>query len=222
MILGGLVAVALFAALIGPYFINWNDYKGTFEAEAEKILGQPVRVVGTASATLLPLPSLTFTQVQVGETEGAPMMTVEHFDVTIELMPLLEGEIRVVSMKLGKPHVKISVDDSGTVDWLLRTEASKALNPEKVVLEDAEIVECPQGQSGDADAGAIGAPLRIGVGKLYLDTPPGQRQRRAHPTDATADHQGLADHRSPPAPALRPGLATSPCRGSFRRAGRCR
>ena len=63
MILGGLVVVALFAALIGPYFINWNDYKGTFEAEAEKILGQPVRVVGTASATLLPLPSLTFTQV---------------------------------------------------------------------------------------------------------------------------------------------------------------
>lgn len=141
MILGGLVAVALFAALIGPYFINWNDYKGTFEAEAEKILGQPVRVVGTASATLLPLPSLTFTQVQVGDTEGAPMMTVEHFGVTIELMPLLEGEIRVVSMKLDKPHVKISVDDSGTVDWLLRTEASKALNPEKVVLEEAEIVD---------------------------------------------------------------------------------
>ena len=71
VILGGLVAVALFAALIGPYFINWNDYKGTFEAEAEKILGQPVRVVGTASATLLPLPSLTFTQVEVGDTEGA-------------------------------------------------------------------------------------------------------------------------------------------------------
>jgi hypothetical protein len=141
VILGGLVAIALFAALIGPYFINWNDYKGTFETEAEKILGQPVRVVGTASATLLPLPSLTFTQVQVGDTEGAPMMTVEHFDVTIELMPLLEGEIRVVSMKLDKPHVKISVDDSGTVDWLLRSEASKALNPEKVVLEDAEIVD---------------------------------------------------------------------------------
>lgn len=141
MILGGLVAVALFAALIGPYFINWNDYKGTFEAEAEKILGQPVRVVGTASATLLPLPSLAFTQVEVGDTEGAPMMTVEKFDVTIELMPLLEGEIRVVSMKLQKPHVKISVDDSGTVDWLLRTEASKALNPEKVVLEDVEIID---------------------------------------------------------------------------------
>lgn len=133
--------MALFAALIGPYFINWNDYKGTFEAEAEKILGQPVRVAGTASATLLPLPSLTFTQVEVGDTEGAPMMTVDKFDVTIELMPLLEGEIRVVSMKLDRPHVKISVDDSGTVDWLLRSEASKALNPEKVVLEDAEIVD---------------------------------------------------------------------------------
>ena len=130
LILGGLVAIALFTALIGPYFVNWNDYKSTFEAEAEKILGQPVRVAGTAKATVLPSPSLTFTNVQVGDTEGEPMMTVERFDVTIELMPLLQGEIHVISMKLQKPHVRIAVDDSGTVDLLIRSEASKALDPE--------------------------------------------------------------------------------------------
>ena len=62
------MVIALFAALIGPYFVNWNDYKSTFEAEAEKILGQPVRVAGTAKATVLPSPSLTFTDVQVGDT----------------------------------------------------------------------------------------------------------------------------------------------------------
>ena len=141
LILGGLVAIALFAALIGPYFVNWNDYKSTFEAEAEKILGQPVRVAGTAKATVLPSPSLTFTDVQVGDTEGEPMMTVERFDVTIELMPLLQGEIHVISMKLQKPHVRIAVDDSGTIDWLIRSEASKALDPEKVALDNVEIAD---------------------------------------------------------------------------------
>ncbi|HMN86585.1 MAG TPA: AsmA family protein [Bauldia sp.] len=139
LILGGLLVIALFAALVGPWFINWDDYKANFEAEAEKILGQPVRVDGSAKASILPSPSLTFTDVKVGDTEGRPMMTVEKFSVTIELMPLLEGEIRVVTMKIEKPVVTVSTDDSGNIDWLLRTEASKALDPDKVVLDDVEI-----------------------------------------------------------------------------------
>ena len=67
------------------------------------------------------------------------MMEVDRFEATIELMPLLQGEIRVVSMKLERPRVRVMVDDSGTVDWLIRTEASKSLDPDKVVLEDVEI-----------------------------------------------------------------------------------
>ena len=34
--IGGLIVIALFAALIAPWFINWDDYKANFEAEAEK------------------------------------------------------------------------------------------------------------------------------------------------------------------------------------------
>jgi uncharacterized protein involved in outer membrane biogenesis len=135
------VVVALFAALIAPWFVNWNDYKTTFEAEAGRILGQPVIVDGSASASILPSPSLTFTDVRVGDSEGKPMMTVDRFEVTIELMPLLQGEIRVVSMKLRKPVVSVSVDDSGAVDWLRRNEASQTLDPDKVVLENVEIAD---------------------------------------------------------------------------------
>ncbi len=135
------MVIALFAALIGPYFVNWNDYKSTFESEAEKILGQPVHVAGTAKATLLPSPSLTFTNVQVGDTEGQPMMTVDRFAVTIELMPLLQGQIHVISMRLEKPRVRVAVDDAGRIDWQLRSEASKALDLEKVALDDVEIVD---------------------------------------------------------------------------------
>ncbi len=69
------------------------------------------------------------------------MMTVDRFEVTIELMPLLQGEIRVTSMKLRRPIASVSVDDSGTVDWFLRNEASKSLDPDRVVLENVEISE---------------------------------------------------------------------------------
>jgi len=151
VIFGGLVVIALFAALIGPWFINWNEFKANFEAEASRILGQPVRVLGSADASILPSPSLTFTNVQVGDTEGQPMMTVERFAVTIELMPLLGGEIHVVSMKLEKPVVRVSVDDSGQVDWLLRSSPSGQLNPESVALNGVEVKD---GRIYYTDAGA--------------------------------------------------------------------
>ncbi|MEO8669499.1 MAG: AsmA family protein, partial [Bauldia sp.] len=185
VILGGLVVIALFAALIAPWFINWNDYRGGFEAEAGRILGQPVKVAGSASASILPSPSLTFTNVRVGDIEGRPMMTVDRFEVTIELMPLLQGEIRVTSMKLRRPVATVSVDDSGTVDWFLRNEASKTLDPDRVVLENVEISE---GQvtyndartgiarvferiNGQVEAGSLYGPWR--VDGSYLDN--GQR-----------------------------------------------
>ena len=143
--------MALFAALIAPWFINWNDYKGNFEAEAEKILGQPVHVDGSADASILPTPSLTFTDVRVGDIEGQPMMTVKRFSVTIELMPLLQGEIHVISMRLDKPVVRVSVDDAGQVDWMLRSAASQSLKPESVVLSDVEVKD---GTLIYADAGS--------------------------------------------------------------------
>jgi len=133
--------IALFAALIAPWFVNWNDYKGTFEAEAGRILGQPVTVVGSARASILPSPSLTFGDVRVGDVDGKPMMTVDRFEVTIELMPLLQGEIRVVSMKLRRPVVTVMVDDSGGIDWLARSEASQKLDPDKVILENVAITD---------------------------------------------------------------------------------
>jgi len=58
--------VALLAALIGPYFIDWNQFRPQFEAEASKVVGAPVRVAGDLSARLLPTPSLGLRYVVVG------------------------------------------------------------------------------------------------------------------------------------------------------------
>ena len=50
--------IALLAALIGPYYIDWNQFRPQFEAEAGKIIGVPVRVAGELDARLLPAPTL--------------------------------------------------------------------------------------------------------------------------------------------------------------------
>ncbi|MCR4283172.1 MAG: AsmA family protein, partial [Bauldia sp.] len=149
---GGAIVFALFAALIVPWFVNWDDYKTTFEHEAGRILGHPVHVIGSAKASILPSPSLTFTDVQVGQPNAPPMMTVDRFEVTIELMPLLQGQIRVVAMRLDRPVVRMSVDENGVLDWLRRSTDAETLDPDKVVLAAATIDEGP-GAYSDAGTG---------------------------------------------------------------------
>ena len=56
--------IALLAALIGPYFIDWNQFRPQFEAEATRIIGAPVRVGGELDARLLPAPSLRLRSVR--------------------------------------------------------------------------------------------------------------------------------------------------------------
>src|SRR4029078_7686126 len=118
LILGMVVVVALFAALIVPFFIDWDNYKETFQREAEPILGQPVHVTGKAEARLLPSPSVTFDNVEVGDREGKPMMTIGRFTATLELISLLQGYVYVVGMSVERPEVNVSIDDAGNIDWL--------------------------------------------------------------------------------------------------------
>src|SRR5947208_15916570 len=58
--------IALIAALVGPYFIDWNQFRPQFEAEATRIIGTPVGVGGKPDARLLPAPSLQLPSVVVG------------------------------------------------------------------------------------------------------------------------------------------------------------
>ncbi|MBN9000430.1 MAG: AsmA family protein, partial [Rhizobiales bacterium] len=122
-----------------PWFIDWNAYRSTFERETEKILGQPVHVAGSADVTLLPMPSLTFTDVQVGPDPANPLMSVDSFSLHVELFPLLTGSFKVVDMAIERPRINVTVEADGSIDWLTRSEASKALDPDAVTLQRVEI-----------------------------------------------------------------------------------
>ena len=93
-----MIAVLL-AALIGPFFIDWTAYRSTFEDYGERLLGHRVAVMGDAEMRLLPTPTLTFSDVRVGEPED-PLLAVSRFAVRIELPPLLKGEVRIIDMTL--------------------------------------------------------------------------------------------------------------------------
>ncbi|MDS1135695.1 AsmA family protein [Nitratireductor indicus] len=137
---GGLVVLALTAALVAPYFIDWNHYRSAFEREAGRVLGREVRVEGTARARMLPFPSLTFTDVVVaGETPQAPSMTVEEFSMDAELAPFLRGEVLIFDMRLVRPKARISVAADGAIDWAVRPTGP--FDARQVTLEKVSIVD---------------------------------------------------------------------------------
>lgn len=130
----------LTAVLVVPYFIDWTSYKAEFEREASRILGRDVVVRGSARARLLPLPSVTFTDVEVAGTKpGEPAITVETFSMDAELAPFLRGELLIFDMRIERPKARIAIDENGTVDWALRP--STPFDASQVTLEKVSIVE---------------------------------------------------------------------------------
>jgi uncharacterized protein involved in outer membrane biogenesis len=127
------LVLALFSALIAPYFIDWSSYRTAFEAEASRIVGQQVKVRGEADARLLPFPSVTFSDVTVGD-DSAPAMTVRRFSMDAELAPFLSGEVRIFDMRVEEPDVVVRILEDGSLDWALKR---KPTTPgDTVVLEN--------------------------------------------------------------------------------------
>lgn len=143
VIVGGLFVLVLLAALVVPPFVDWTNYKADFEREASAILGRPVTVHGTATARLLPFPSVTFSDVSVaGGTGGQPAMTVETFSMDAELAPFLRGEVLIFDMRLVRPKAVIDVAGDGTVDWAVRPSSpfdAGQVSIEKLTVTEGEV-----------------------------------------------------------------------------------
>ncbi len=138
VLVGSLVVVALFSALLAPYFVNWERFTADFERQASRIVGQPVTVGGKSNLRLLPLPFVSFEELKVGQNEdGTPLMTVERFSLNMELFPFLSGEVRIVEMAMLRPKVNLKVADNGTIAWTSPQEV--VVNPEQINIEKLSV-----------------------------------------------------------------------------------
>ncbi len=161
----------LFTALIAPYFIDWTAYKTDFEQQASRIIGQKVVVDGNADVRLLPLPSISFSQVSVGQNSAdEPMMTVERFSANVELMPFLSGEIRIVDMALDSPVFNLEIGENGQIAWTDRQEL--LVDPDQVKLDRLQISNAAFNLEGVAPDRIIrGENINANVSALSLYGP---------------------------------------------------
>jgi uncharacterized protein involved in outer membrane biogenesis len=113
--------IALIAALVGPYFIDWNQFRPQFEAEAARVVGAPVRVSGALDARLLPTPSLRLRSVAIGGLNDLGKLRAGKLDVEFSLGSLLRGEWRATELTVNDAALDLSLDAQGRLDWLAPT-----------------------------------------------------------------------------------------------------
>jgi AsmA-like C-terminal region/AsmA family len=109
--------IALIAALVGPYFIDWNQFRPQFEAEATRVLGAPVRVGGALDARLLPTPSLRLRSVVVGGANDLGKVRADKLDVEFSLGSLMRGEWRANELTINGLSLDLGLDPQGRIDW---------------------------------------------------------------------------------------------------------
>lgn len=132
--LGSVIVLGLFFVLLAPYFIDWDQFTDEFETQTTRILGQPVDVGGRPNLRILPFPHLSFENLSIGaNADGSPLMTVERFSITAELLPLLSGDVKIVEMAMHRPHVDLQIEDDGTIAWT--NPEQFPVNPEQVNIE---------------------------------------------------------------------------------------
>src|SRR5262245_49161783 len=105
---GGILILLIAAALIAPFFINLNDYKGMIEAQAKQATGRDLKIEGPISLSLLPRPSVSVSGIKFGNAPGgtAPNMAeIESATVKVALMPLLSHRAEVTSIVLNRPTI---------------------------------------------------------------------------------------------------------------------
>lgn len=135
--LGIALVLALAAALVGPFFVDWNAYRSVFEEQARTSLGLPMKVGGDVEARLLPSPYVRLRDVVVGE--GPSKLEIADFRLRLDLAPLLKGEFHVNEMKLDGPRLVLQLDKNGK-PILPVVAASGPANAEAITLRRFEIV----------------------------------------------------------------------------------
>ena len=112
------------AVLVVPFFIDWSDHRETFEREASALIGHKVTVKGEADAKFLPIPTFSFTDIEVGKKGEQPLMSAGRLKVQVELIALLSGKINVIDMELDAPQASLRIGTDGKTNWALNKAAA--------------------------------------------------------------------------------------------------
>jgi large subunit ribosomal protein L24 len=148
------IILALVAALVGPYYVPWENWRGSFESEVAALTGLEVRVAGPIQVRLLPTPTLELQDIALGRPGDPAKTRARALRVELALGDLMRGVWRASDMILQGPELTLGLDLTGRLAWSAPTIE---IDPDTVAIEHLVIED---GRANFADA-ASGRRLSI-------------------------------------------------------------
>lgn len=122
--IAGLLVLLLFAALVGPSLVDWNQFRAEIEVQASETVGRPVSIGGDIRFQMLPAPQMTLNKIKIGHLSNPGSLpsnhnfaTFEAIDAEVALAPLLGGDIKITSIVVLRPQVNLEILPDGTPNW---------------------------------------------------------------------------------------------------------
>ncbi|MGH6664516.1 MAG: AsmA family protein, partial [Pseudolabrys sp.] len=133
------IILALVTALVGPLLIDWGGHRTLFETEASRLTGLDVRVNGAIEARLLPAPSLTLHDIEIGS--GSENIRARALGFEFALGPLMRGQWRAAEVRLVGPQLSLGLDAPGHVlaPNLAIKFSPDALSIDRLSVEDGKV-----------------------------------------------------------------------------------
>ena len=122
--LGVAIVLALVAALVGPYFIDWSDYRADVEARISEITGSNAVIGGELDIRFLPTGSIDITGLEIQRDDlPFPILIVPELYAEFSLAAFLRGQIEISEVQLTQPIVSLALRDDGSPAFGLGTDA---------------------------------------------------------------------------------------------------
>jgi uncharacterized protein involved in outer membrane biogenesis len=143
--MGGLLIAALAVLFAVPHFVDWNSYRGVFEAEASRILGRELRVGGAVNVRFLPVPYVSFEKIRIADPggESGSIIRIDSFTMWLSVPPLLRGVLEAHQVELRRPVLQLATDASGSGNWrtLSMNPGAMPFVPKDVALQSVRILD---------------------------------------------------------------------------------
>ncbi|NIZ02789.1 AsmA family protein [Thalassospira lucentensis] len=146
-VIGAVLVVLIAALLIIPSLIDWNGYKAQVSQAVRDATGRELVINGDLSMSLLPSPALSADEVALSNVAGAQdanMVSISEVRVSVAMMPLLTGTVKVTEISLIDPVISIETFDDGTNNLVFDPSQAPRSGP------DAGMITTPESEQSTA------------------------------------------------------------------------
>jgi len=159
---GVLILLLVVLAVSVIFFVDAGVYRTRLQAVASEVLGMEVSINGQLGIGFYPGMRLIMKDVHI-RNRGKELVSAEKVRMGLELLPLLQGDVRITSVSLMRPKITLEQGVDGRYNFE-RPHTSKASSPAislaMITLSNARFLYADKRSGGEIDTEDCSLKLR--------------------------------------------------------------